>query len=119
MSVTAVKHYEFEPLDKQENFHGNIITYWYWQDHLIFCSAIALPFSPAMPFGDVVKNVLPGAYGYHPDFAKIDWSKVEWMLDGSSFAPQMDKSLAENGLHHKSLVRFVTPGLNGINGTSN
>jgi phenol/toluene 2-monooxygenase (NADH) P4/A4 len=37
------------------------------------------------------------------------------LLDGNAFKPTLDKSLADNGVSHKSLIRMVTPGLNGIN----
>lgn len=119
MSVTAIGKYEFEPLDKQENFHGNIITYWHWEKHLIFCSPVAIPFPPDMRFGDVVEKVFPDVYGAHPDFAKVDWDKVKWTLNQESFTPDFDKSLEENGFDHKSVVRFWTPGLDGYKGTSN
>ena len=42
--------------------------------------------------------VLPGIYGYHPDFAKIDWAKTEWKKNGKPWTPDPAKSLAENGL---------------------
>ena len=70
-----------------------------------------------MPFGALAENVLPGVYGYHPDFAKIDWSKVEWLKSGQPFKPDASKSLADNGLGHKDVIRFRTPGLTGIDGS--
>lgn len=30
----------------------------------------------------------------------------------------MDKSLADNGLRHKDVIRFRTPGLTGLSGTA-
>ncbi|RME65121.1 MAG: phenol hydroxylase [Alphaproteobacteria bacterium] len=116
MSVAAIGKYDFPALDRQENFHGNILTYWHWEKHLMFCSPIALPLAPDMPFGAVVEQVMPGAYGAHPDFAKIDWAKVSWRLNGAPFKPERDKSLRDNGLGHKSVVTFATPGLDGIGG---
>lgn len=113
MPVTAIGEYEFEPLDKRENFHGNIVTYWHWEKHLIFCAAIALPFPPDMRFGDVIEKVFPDAYGAHPEFEKIDWGQVEWTLNGDPFTPDFEKSLEENGFDHKSMARFWTPGLDG------
>ncbi len=118
MAVQAIGDYEFDPKDKLENFHGNMLTYWNWVDHLMFCAPIALPLGPDMPFGAVVSDVFPGAYGYHPDFEEIDWDSAEWTLDDEPFTPQFDKSLADNGLQHKSVVRFLTPGLVGISGTA-
>jgi len=117
MSVTSIGKYEFEPLDKVENFHGNQLTYINWEHHLLFCTPVCLPLPPDMPFGALVKEVLPGIYSQHPDFEKIDWDKVTWTLDGKDFTPDMTKSLGENGLGHKSLIRFRTPGLEGIKGS--
>ena len=61
--------------------------------------------------------VLPGIYGYHPDFAKIDWKAVQWFKSGKAWTPDPAKSLADNGLVHKDAIRFRTPGLEGIKGS--
>jgi phenol/toluene 2-monooxygenase (NADH) P4/A4 len=121
MSVVAItpdyeKHIEFR--DAEKNFHGNRVTYVHWEHHLSFCSAIAFPLPPSMPFGVFVEAVVKPHYSAHPDFERIDWAKVEWMIDDEKRAPDMDKSLEENGLRHKSLVRFWTPGLDGFKGSA-
>jgi len=117
MSVISIGKYEFEPLDKVENFHGNQLTYINWEKHLMFCSPVCLPLPSEMPFGALVKEVLPGVYKKHPDFERINWDAVKWTLNGESISPDMSASLAENGFGHKSLLRFWTPGLDGIEGT--
>ncbi len=117
MAVTALKDYQFEPADRVENFHGNQLLYIGWEDHLLFCAPFAFPFPPAMRFGDVVEQVLPAAFGYHPDFAKIDWATAQWFKSGQPWTPDFDKSLADNGLGHKDVIRFRTPGLTGIKGS--
>ena len=117
MAVAAVKEYDFEPADRLENFHGAQLLYVGWEDHLMFCAPFCLPLPPDTPFGALSAAVLPGIYGYHPDFAEIDWAKVEWLRSGQPFQPQLDKSLADNGLGHKAVIRFRTPGLTGIGGT--
>ncbi|MDD3444495.1 MAG: phenol hydroxylase subunit P4 [Zavarzinia sp.] len=116
MTVSAISRYEFKARDRVENFHGNQIVYWHWEEHLMFCAPIALPMPPSMPFRAALETVLPGCYGAHPDWSKIDWSKVTWMLDSRPFKPNMDASLAENNIGHKSVLRFWTPGLQGIDG---
>lgn len=116
MSVVALEKDYADKItirDKVENFHGNQVVYLHWEEHLSFCAPLAFPFPPAMPFGAVVSDVLPTYYGMHPDFAKIDWSAVKWMVDGKDAAPAMEKSLADNGVGHKSVIRFWTPGLDG------
>ena len=75
------------------------------------------PAAAAMPFGALVAEVLPTLYGSHPDFAQIDW-EAEWRDSGKPFMPDFAKSLADNGLVHKSAIRFRTPGLNGIGGST-
>jgi phenol hydroxylase P4 protein len=99
--------------DAEQNFHGNHVIYVHWEQHLSFCSAIAFPLPPAMPFAAFVEEVIKPHYAAHPDAAHVDWSKVVWMIDGEKTAPDFSKSLAENGIQHKSLVRFWTPGLDG------
>lgn len=117
MPVTSIGKYEFESLDKQEYFHGNQLTYINWEKHLLFCAPVCLPLPPEMPFAALIKDVLPGVYRKHPDYEKINWDEAKWQLDGEDFTPDMKASLAENGLGHKSLIRFWTPGLEGIEGS--
>ena len=51
-------------------------------------------------------------------FAAIDWSTVEWELDGAAFTPDRGQTLAAQGIGHKSMLRFRTPGLNGLAGAA-
>ena len=113
MSVVAIAPYEFTPRDVRENFPAPLL-YIGWEDHLMFCAPVCLPLPPDTPFGAMSAAVLPGIYGYHPDFARIDWSAVVWQNSNTVFTPDLTKSLAQNGIGHKDLIRFTTPGLNGI-----
>ena len=118
MAVVAItENYIGERKDRVENFHGNQILYLGWDHHLMFCSPIALPVPPAMPFRSVVEELMPAAFSLHTDFEKIDWDAVQWHLNGKAFEPSMDAALAEQGIDHKSILRFATPGLNGIKGS--
>ena len=117
MAVVAVKEYVGVPKDVQENYHGNQILFIGWEDHLMFCAPFAFPFPPNMPFQAILDQVLPGAFGAHPDFAKVDWAKAEWIKSGQPWKPDYSKTLAENGLRHKDAIRFRTPGLTGIKGS--
>lgn len=111
--------YPVTMMDSVDRFHGAQLVYIGWDNHTSFCSANAFPFPPDMPFAALTAEVLPSILGPHPDFPKIEWDKVEWMLDGHHFTPEFDKSLADNGVGHKSLIRFQTPGLNGYKGSGN
>lgn len=116
MTVAAIKPYAFPPRDSVEKFPAPLL-YIGWEDHLMFCAPFCIPVPPDTSFGALPQGVLPGIYGYHPDFAKIVWSKVEWLKSGKPFKPDPAKSLAENGIRHKDVIRFRTPGLCGIAGS--
>jgi len=119
MPVAAKKKaYKGEVKDRVENFHGNQLLYVGWEDHMMICAPLALPLPPATPFGNVVEKVLPTtAFAAHPEWTKIDWSKAEWLRSGQRFMPDFKKSLTDNGLGHKAVIRFRTPGLTGIKGS--
>jgi phenol hydroxylase P4 protein len=118
MSVVALKPYNFPAKDVRENFPAPLLFIG-WEDHLMFAAPICLPLPADTPFGALGAAVLPGTYGSHPDFAKIDWTTVEWTKSGKPWKPDPAKSLADNGLQHKDVIRFRTPGLSGLNGSCN
>ncbi|MTJ83325.1 MAG: phenol hydroxylase [Telmatospirillum sp.] len=118
MPVKAIApDYVGEVKDSVDRFHGNIVVYVNWVDHLMFCSALAFPLPPDMSFGSLLSDLLPQYYGLHPDWARIDWAQARWELDRQPFTPDLEKGLAANGVGHKSVLRFTTPGLTGIDGS--
>lgn len=117
MAVVAIGEYTFEPKDRIENFHGNQLVYMQWEQHLMFCAPLAFPLPPDMPFGALISEVMVPAYAAHPEAGQADFAKGEWLLDGEAFTPDLSKSLHENGVGHKSVLRVKTPGLMGIQGS--
>ena len=115
MTVRAIhNNYQFEPLDLQKIMAIN--SYFTWVGIITpFCSAHAMLASPQQTLGQLIEQQITGGFAQHPDFAKIDWSKVQYTLDGQTISPESTQSLAELGFGHKSLLRFVTPELNGYN----
>jgi phenol hydroxylase P4 protein len=119
MAVVSLRPgYRGEPKDVEKNFHGNRVVYFNWEKHLMFCAPIAFPLPPAMPFGAVTGQLLPEYWGAHPDFARVDWAKARWTLDGKPLTPDPTKSLDELGVKHKSVLRLTTPGLDGYKGSA-
>jgi phenol hydroxylase P4 protein len=106
-------------MDSVERFHGNQLVYVGWDHHASISSANCYPLPPQMPFAALLQEVLPSVMAPHPEFSKINWSQVLWLLDGEAFVPVLDKSLAENGVVHKSLLRFKTPELAGYKNSGN
>lgn len=117
MSVKALKDYPLHVADSHDKFHGMQMLFLGWDQHLMFCAPLAWALPPDMRFGDFVSQIVPTGFGAHPDFAKIEWDKVEWLKSGQPWQPDFDKTLAENGLRHKDSLRMRTPGLNGIEGS--
>ena len=116
MAVTALKEYCFEPRDAEKNFHGFRILYVGWDKHLMFASPFMFAVAPDTSFKDLVGRKLTDADEAHPDFSKVDWEKVEWLKNGQPWAPDFGKTMDGNGIVHKDLLRFRTPGLAGIDG---
>jgi phenol hydroxylase P4 protein len=121
MSVVAIRpDYEAHTVvrDVRANFHGNIVVYVHWEKHLSFCAALAFPLPPGMPFSAFIDDVVKPHYAAHPDAERIDWSAVIWEIDHKKVSPDPGASLEANGVGHKSLVRFWTPGLDGYQGVA-
>jgi phenol hydroxylase P4 protein len=114
MTVKALADYEFKSSDALENYKGKQLLYINWERHRMFSRPFVLALPPETLFSVIIDKHIADAYGYHPDFAKIDWSAVTWQNSNTVFSPDPAKSLAANGIGHKDLIRFTTPGLNGI-----
>lgn len=120
MSATAsdmsptLGDYPLRQADTEDRFFGNRLIYVSWENHLMYAAPCCVPLPPSLPFGALVRDVLPELYGEHPEFEQIDWQRTEWFDSGRRFRPDFGKSLEKHGLGHKSLIRFVTPALVGI-----
>ena len=118
MPVQALKNYNLPAADTQDKFHGGQLLYVGWDDHLMFCAPFAYCLPPDTPFRDVCEKILPNSFGYHPDWAKVDFTTATWLKSGQPWQPDLNKTLAELGLKHKDALRIQTPGLKGLDGTS-
>ncbi|MBP6562489.1 MAG: phenol hydroxylase [Neisseriaceae bacterium] len=119
MPVIAITpNYRGVVRDQQANYGDNMLLYVGWDNHLLFCSAKAFVVSPHMTVAELIATPLHSGFAQHPDFAHIDWPRVEWTLNGERITLVGDQTLAERGFDHKSLLRFKTPGLNGFNNLS-
>lgn len=117
MSVKAIRPgYHGDMKDTVEHFHGQQLLGLGWDQHLMYATPLCIPVPPDMPFGALIEKVLPQLYGQHPDFGKIEWGGVQWIKGGQPFTPDLAKSLKDNGVGHKDLLRLRTPGLQGLAG---
>ena len=112
-AMATLGAYDFEAKDRQANFPAPLL-YIGWDRHLMMCAPFCLPLPADTPFAVLREQVLRDLYGQHPDFQRIDWARVQWRRDGQPWQPDEQRSLADNGLRHKSVIRFLTPDLKGI-----
>ena len=117
MTVASLGRYEFESSDSLRRFHGKQLLYVNWEKHRMFSRPFVLALRPETPFSVLLEKHIPEAYSFHPDFERIDWAQVIWQNSNMRFTPEFAKSLAQNGIGHKDLIRFTTPGLDGLNGS--
>jgi phenol hydroxylase P4 protein len=108
--------YEFKSRDAVENYQGRQLLYVNWERHRMFSRPFVLAMKPDTPFSAVLAE-MEACFSYHPDWQHIDWDKAIWQNGNTPFTPDRAKSLKENGIGHKDLIRFRTPGLDGIAGT--
>ncbi len=119
MSVASPTTYEFPSASSAEVYApmGVQLVYVGWDQHTMFCAPFCWPLPPEMPFSDLVNGPMAGAFSAHPEWEQIDWDTVTWLRSGEEFRPDMSASLADNGIGHKEIIRFRTPGLTGLKGS--
>jgi phenol/toluene 2-monooxygenase (NADH) P4/A4 len=118
MPVTSIGEYVFDHMDSIDKYpEGTQLINIGWDHHCMIEAPVCFPVPQEMTLGDIVKNLLPVAYDQHPDFEKINWDEVKWSRDDESITPDMNDSIKDIGIVHKGVLRFKTPGLNGIQGT--
>lgn len=112
--MCGIGDYPMIQRDTEDKFHGKQLLYLCWDNHLMYGAPLCIPVPRTLPFGALIRDVLPELYGEHPEFEDIDWKRTQWFNSNQRFIPDVGKSLEHHGLGHKSLIRFRTPALEGI-----
>ena len=112
--LCSIGDYPLLQQDTEDKFHGKQLIYLCWDNHLMFAAPLCIPVPRTLPFGALIRDVLPELYGEHPEFEDIDWKRTQWFNSDQRFIPDVGKSLEHHGIGHKSLIRFRTPALEGI-----
>ena len=116
----TVKHlgdsYEFASENRAERYGGDINLYVRWARHLLYACPFAYRVAPAMILRDFLEQVLRPDYAGHPDTARLDFARCTWTLDQGAWQPDLDRSLAANGVGHMSYIEFTSAGLDGLHG---
>lgn len=94
------------------------LLYFSWDEHMLFSAPLCVGVATASTtFEQLQVELLPKLYGAHPDFSKIKWPKVQWFYEDSMLTPKPHKFLADHGIRADGLLRFRTPGLEGVRGS--
>lgn len=117
MATNARKPYPLQPIDGIEHFHGNQLVFFSWDHHLMFAAPFITCVPPGMGFGEYIETVITPLLAPDPDTGAIDWQQAQWLKAGQAFKPDFSRSLADNGVTHKDLLRLHTPGLNTLCGS--
>jgi phenol/toluene 2-monooxygenase (NADH) P4/A4 len=112
-TMPSLGDYPLRQQDTEDRFYGKRLIFLAWENHLMYAAPFCVPLPPTLPFGALVRDVLPELYGEHPEFEAIDWQRTQWFNSGKRFVPDFGKSIEHHGLAHKSLIRFRTPRLEG------
>lgn len=109
MSVTAIGDYVGIPADAEANFAGDWLLFILFDGQILYGAPFAFRVSPDTKLGDLVKTQLAYLLRQHPGIESLDWDRVIWSRgDGRDDPVSLDSTLRENGLKHKSLLRFRT-----------
>ena len=116
MSVCSLKPYHGIAADTVGHYHGQQLIYLSWDHHLMFAAPFVVCVPPDLRFQDLVDTVLSPLIAADPDATEIRWEQVSWRMTDQPFSSTARMTLAENGIGHKALLRFHTPGLNSLCG---
>jgi phenol hydroxylase P4 protein len=120
MSVKFIgEAYDFECANREENYGGDINIYVVWDQHLMYACPSTYRVPRDMKFREFLEEVFTPDYAQHPDLAKVDWDDTVWEFYDQPWTPELDKSFEDNSVGHQSLLRFKTPGLEGLHGVGN
>jgi len=114
MAVSAIKEYVGVARDSLEKFNGKQLVYFSWDHHLLFAAPFLLCVEPQMTVQQLIDGALVPLLQADPDAAGLDWSQVEWLKSNQPWRPELQRSLADNGIGHKDQIRLRTAGLNSL-----
>jgi len=106
MAVVAMYDYDWPSRSAAELYGDDQLVHVWWKGNPYFVAAHTFRFPKAMPFGALVNDVLKGFYTADPDFDPAALDSVQWYIDHQPVTPNMEASLADNGVVHKGLIEF-------------
>lgn len=95
--------------DRLEDFNGVQLLFIEWAAHPLIACPITLPVPPGTRFGELLSGALAqSVFGQQPDWPTVDWRRATWRMNDAPFVPDLDKTLAEQGVAHKAFLTLTT-----------
>ena len=105
MAVKAMYDYDWPSRSRAELYGDAQLVHVWWKGNPFFVAANTFPFPKDMPFGALV-GLCKEFFAGDPDFSPEMMDTARWAIDKVPVTPDMEASLAANGVGHKSLVQF-------------
>ncbi len=87
--LCTVGDYPMRQRDSEDKFYGKRLIFLSWENHLMYAAPFCVPLPPSLPFGALVRDVLPMLYGEHPEFEAIDWHRAHWFNSKQALHPRL------------------------------
>lgn len=95
--------------DRQQDFNGVQLLFIEWAAHPLIACPITVPVPPGTRFGELLSGALTqSVFGQQPDWPSVDWSRATWRMNDAPFVPDLGKTLAEQGVAHKTFLTLTT-----------
>lgn len=105
MPVRAITDtYAFPSRSRQELYGDDQLVHVLWRGNLMLCAAACFRAPKAMTWSAFLTEMVEPWASSDPDY--VPGSARDWVLDGRPFTPEPDRTLAELGVGHKSLIEF-------------
>ena len=95
--------------DRQQDFNGVQLLFIEWAAHPLIACPITVTVPPGTRFGELLSGALTqSVFGQQPDWPSVDWSRATWRMNDAPFVPDLGKTLAEQGVAHKTFLTLTT-----------
>ena len=98
--------YDYPSSSRQELYGDDQLVSVHWEGNLTFGAPACFRAPRALPWSEFMAQFVDPWAACDPDYDPS--TPTGFRLDGDAFIPQPDKSLADLGVGHKSLICFRT-----------
>lgn len=106
MTVKALGAYDFPSADRAELFGDDQLVFVMWRGNPLMVAPAAFRAPKAMSWSDFRSQLVDGWAASDPDYDPAQ--ARAWILDDEELSPDPERSIADLGIGHKSVLSFST-----------